>query len=211
MMIEELAKTLPNFLGTEMRIRCFLHILSLVAKTIIEVFDVPKSGKGANEMSDAESFLSRLAEGIELEEQETRVSRDDDGEADDNVPDLVEDTELLSEEEKQSFEAEVLPIRLVIMKVSRLQSWERALILTKQQLRKLAYKIINSSTLLLPAWKNVLKRLEMDEKLLPRDVTTRWNSTFDMLDFAYSHRKALDLMTQDRANGLRDFELSEEE
>ena len=51
----------------------------------------------------------------------------------------------------------------------------------------------------------------MDDKLLPRDVTTRWNSTFDMLDVAYSHRKALDLMTQDRANGLRDFELNEEE
>jgi hypothetical protein len=32
-----------------------------------------------------------------------------------------------------------------------------------------------------------------------------------MLDFAVGHRKALDLLTQDRVNGLRDFELSEAE
>jgi hypothetical protein len=30
-----------------------------------------------------------------------------------------------------------------------------------------------------------------------------------MLDFAVNHRKALDLLTQDRANGLREYELSE--
>jgi hypothetical protein len=29
-----------------------------------------------------------------------------------------------------------------------------------------------------------------------------------MLDFAFSHQKAHDLMTQDRANGLREYELS---
>lgn len=129
-MIEELAKAIPNFLGAETRIHCFLHILNLVAKTIIKVFNVPKGKKGPDDMSDAETFLSRLAEGIEQEEQETRASRDDDGEADDDVENLVEETKLLSEEEKKSFEAGVLPIRLVITKVSRFQSGERALILT---------------------------------------------------------------------------------
>ena len=64
---------------------------------------------------------------------------------------------------------------------------------------------------MLPAWKTILKNLKMAERVLPRDVTTRWNSTFDMLDFAYSHRKPLDLMMQDRENGLRDYELSEDE
>jgi hypothetical protein len=32
-----------------------------------------------------------------------------------------------------------------------------------------------------------------------------------MLDFALNHRKALDLMTQDRAHKLRDFELNDSE
>jgi hypothetical protein len=75
-------------------------------------------------------------------------------------------------------------------------------------LRKLAYKIVNSSTLLLPAWKKLLHELKEDEKLMPR---TRWNSTFLMLDFALRYRKPLDLLSGERDNGLRDFELKEVE
>jgi hypothetical protein len=55
----------------------------------------------------------------------------------------------------------------------------------------------------------MLKNLKVSERLMPRDITTQWNSTFDMLDFAITHRKALDLMTEDRANGLQDFELND--
>jgi hypothetical protein len=76
------------------------------------------------------------------------------------------------------------------------------------QLRKLAYKIVNSSTLILPAWKAVLATLKINERLMPRDVTTRWNSTFVMLDFAITHRKALDLLAEDQTNGLREYEIS---
>jgi hypothetical protein len=75
----------------------------------------------------------------------------------------------------------------------------------------LAYKIVNSSTLLLPEWKKQLAALKMEEKLMPRDVRTRWNSTFLMLDFAIKHRKPLDLLSADRANGVRDLELKAEE
>jgi hypothetical protein len=46
---------------------------------------------------------------------------------------------------------------------------------------------------------------------MPRDVSTRWNSTFDMLNFAVSYRKALDAITGDRKMDLRNFELSENE
>jgi hypothetical protein len=34
--------------------------------------------------------------------------------------------------------------------------------------------------------------------MIPRDVTTRWNSTFDMLYFAITYRAALDKVTGDR-------------
>lgn len=43
---------------------------------------------------------------------------------------------------------------------------------------------------------------------MPRDVATRWNSTYDMLVFALDHRKAIEIMSADRENGLRSFELS---
>jgi hypothetical protein len=44
-----------------------------------------------------------------------------------------------------------------------------------------------------------------------RDVKTRWNSTFSMLDFAMLYRKPLDLLSGERGNELRQFELKEEE
>jgi hypothetical protein len=47
--------------------------------------------------------------------------------------------------------------------------------------------------------------------MMPRDVATRWNSTYDMLVFASEYRAALDTMTADRDMNLRQFELSRKE
>ena len=44
---------------------------------------------------------------------------------------------------------------------------------------------------------------------MPRDVATRWNSTFDMLDFAVEHITAINTITADRDMKLRKYELSE--
>jgi hypothetical protein len=44
---------------------------------------------------------------------------------------------------------------------------------------------------------------------MPRDVATRWNSTFDMLNFAIDYRKAIDVISGDRDMELRQFELAE--
>ena len=79
------------------------------------------------------------------------------------------------------------------------------------QLHKLAYKIVNSSTVALPAWKEALKELRMTVTLMPRDVATRWNSTLDLLEYALEHHKAIMLVTQRRELGLRDLELTDEE
>lgn len=79
------------------------------------------------------------------------------------------------------------------------------------QLRKLASKIINSTTIHLPRWKALLRELKRKERVLPRDVTTRWNSTFDMLEFAIAYREAIDKITGERNSELRSLELSEKE
>jgi len=47
--------------------------------------------------------------------------------------------------------------------------------------------------------------------MMPRDVSTRWNSTYDMLEFALEYRAALNTMTADRDMKLRQFELSKKE
>ena len=46
---------------------------------------------------------------------------------------------------------------------------------------------------------------------MPRDVTTRWNSTYDMLSFALEYREAIDTLTADRRHELRAYELNERE
>ncbi|KIK74641.1 hypothetical protein PAXRUDRAFT_175055, partial [Paxillus rubicundulus Ve08.2h10] len=78
-------------------------------------------------------------------------------------------------------------------------------------LRKLTYKIIHLTMIVLPAWKGILKELRMNITLMPHDVATQWNSTFDMLEYALKHRKAVDAVTQHRDLGLRRFELGDHE
>ncbi|KAI0696127.1 hypothetical protein C8T65DRAFT_583657, partial [Cerioporus squamosus] len=79
------------------------------------------------------------------------------------------------------------------------------------KIRTVAFKIIHSSTKLLPRWKTLCAELKMDEKLLPRDVRTRWNSTFDMVDVALKYRKVVDEFCANKLNGLREYELTAHE
>lgn len=46
---------------------------------------------------------------------------------------------------------------------------------------------------------------------MPCDVTTQWNSTYDMLEFAIEYQDALDTITGDREMKLRQYEIDEEE
>ena len=47
--------------------------------------------------------------------------------------------------------------------------------------------------------------------MMPCDVTTQWNSTYDMLEFAIEYQDALDTITGDREMKLRQYEIDEEE
>ena len=69
----------------------------------------------------------------------------------------------------------------------------------------------NSSTIILPQWNLKLEELELDIRMMPRDVSTIWNSTYNMLDFSIDYRSALDAMTANCGFNLRQFELDNEE
>jgi len=47
--------------------------------------------------------------------------------------------------------------------------------------------------------------------MMPRDVSTRWNSTYDMLDFALDYRVPIDEITSNRDLNLRKYELQDNE
>ena len=79
------------------------------------------------------------------------------------------------------------------------------------QLRKFAYTVKNSSTILLPKWFDVLQELELDERKMPQDVVTHWNSTFKMLDFALKYHKAIKILTSDDDLELEKYKLTRNE
>ncbi|EIW54247.1 uncharacterized protein TRAVEDRAFT_81735, partial [Trametes versicolor FP-101664 SS1] len=150
-------------------------------------FDVRNKRDPATADGDERELLELVQE-MESEEITTQAEMAaGDGEEDesDNADDEVDGMAELTDEERAQFEREVLPVKLTMAK-----------------LRKLAFKIVHSTTKLLPVWKELLAELGQPVVLIPRDVRTRWNSTFDMLDSCLKHQKALTQLCSDKSNGL---------
>ena len=51
----------------------------------------------------------------------------------------------------------------------------------------------------------------LPSRMMPRDVTTRWNFTYEMLSFAYTYRAAYNEITANREMGMRKYELLDTE
>jgi hypothetical protein len=118
-MIDKLVDLLASFPGKANQTRCFLHIISLVAKSVICQFDVAK-GKAGEALDEAEEELRVLAEGIDLEDLETQRERedDDDDDDDDDVDGWVDERNALSVAECDALDASVRPVKLVLVKVN---------------------------------------------------------------------------------------------
>jgi hypothetical protein len=69
----------------------------------------------------------------------------------------------------------------------------------------------DSTTIILPQWFTILEEMDLSLRMMPRDVTTWWNSTYDMLAFALEFRDALESITGNQKMKLRQYELSEED
>jgi len=116
-MIDELVDLLPNFPGPANRCRCFLHVVNLVAKTLLKQFEVPK--KDMNAVFDAaEQALLELSAGTDMEELVTTAEGGlgDNSDADD-VEGWVNEMDQLSEEESKELRQRIQPVRLVLVKV----------------------------------------------------------------------------------------------
>ncbi|KAF8154636.1 hypothetical protein B0H34DRAFT_617307, partial [Crassisporium funariophilum] len=87
----------------------------------------------------------------------------------------------MSEEEVAELEDHIAPVWLMLTK-----------------LQTFANAIKSSSTILLPQWNAKLEELGLRVRMMPRNISTRWNSTFDMLNFAIDYRPAIDSMTSNR-------------
>ncbi|KAG9313576.1 hypothetical protein JVU11DRAFT_5905 [Chiua virens] len=130
----------------------------------------------------------------EMVAREQDVDTDMSDDLDDDDSEWVDEASGLTAAEQEALEEHIQPIKLALVKLC-----------------KLAYKVIHSTTKVLPAWKEIFKQFNKGITLLPHDVVTRWNSTFDMLNYALEHRKEIDMVTQQRDLDLRKFELGDEE
>ncbi len=79
------------------------------------------------------------------------------------------------------------------------------------QLRKISIAIKKSPTKLQPKWTKILADLGLKKRKIPRDVATRWNSTYDMLAFAVEYKKAIKTLVQDIDSKLTACQLSKQE
>ncbi|KAJ3513591.1 hypothetical protein NLJ89_g2860 [Agrocybe chaxingu] len=191
-MISELDDLIDAFPGEPNQTRCFLHILNLVVKSVLRRFDPPKAGISADGDDEAAREIEALAEDLEDTEDETSTN---DSEIDeDNVEGLQDERVRMTEDEIRELEASVLPVRLVLTK-----------------LRKVAFTIKNSTTVILPQWFLTLNELSLVPRMMPRDVSTRWNSTFDMVDFALDYKPAINAITAKREMKMRQYELDNKE
>ncbi|THU76474.1 hypothetical protein K435DRAFT_704796, partial [Dendrothele bispora CBS 962.96] len=149
-----------NFVAAVLcHVRCFNHIVNLIAKSLLKLFDATKKKTDELELALGE-LEAQLIEG--------------NGDIVDESDLIVDMLEGFDEDEAEELRQKIIPVTQVLVK-----------------LRKISFKTINSSTLLLPQWFAILNEHKRKEKVIPRDVKTRWNSSFDMLDYGCEHRKAI--------------------
>lgn len=117
-MISHLSTLLDDFPGTSNQTRCFLHILSITAKSIIKQFDVPKAKNGV-EMDRTAQALASLAEGLDSEEQDTYDAQDfRDDETDDPPLDRwIDFQDGLTDEKREELETSIQPVQATLTKV----------------------------------------------------------------------------------------------
>ncbi|KIM50294.1 hypothetical protein SCLCIDRAFT_34436 [Scleroderma citrinum Foug A] len=169
------------------------ELAKVFAKVLEENGMSEKGGKGT-EVEGAD--IHKLADGLLEEESvmQDTIAGDDDKIQDNDDDGLVDDVSALTEDKRKNLLATIKPVKMALMK-----------------LRCLAFKIIHLTTIVLPAWKETLETLGLEVHLMLHDVATHWNSSGNMVDFTINYQEGIEVLTQKKNLGLREFELSDEE
>jgi hypothetical protein len=116
-MIDQLETLLDDFPGPANQTRCFLHILSITAKSIIKQFDIPKAKNGTD--NAAVLALANIAEGLDNKEQEEYEKQEqNDNDTDDQPLDAwMTFHDGLTDQEREDINLSIQPVRLMLTKV----------------------------------------------------------------------------------------------
>ena len=165
-----------NSFVLEHRVRCFNHTLQLSAKTLLRPFNAG-FGKANEDGEDVDDLPE-----VDVDDEDEDEDEDDDPSDADDIDDGVDELDALDHDAREEIMADTATVRDMVTK-----------------LRRLAFAIVRSTTIALPAWRRYCKELGLKPRILPRDVVTRWNSTYYMLDFAIKYRAVIDAMTADKS------------
>ncbi len=125
-MIDNMEFDLADFEGMLYWVRCFDHVVNLVAKTFTCLFDVKEKSEGGTSDGEKDSKKAKenkrfrdLCAGLEKEEMLARMEtyKNLGAESDDNEEGWVDELAGLSQEELKEFEATIRPVQAVIAKV----------------------------------------------------------------------------------------------
>jgi hypothetical protein len=115
-MIRELAELVPGFEGEASHTRCFLHVINLVAKSLIHQFDA-RTGQ-----TDVDDEQQELTDEPDMEDSPSNAAAadesDDEDTATDNDDGFVDEVEKMDEAEKELHKYMIRPVKVVLVKVS---------------------------------------------------------------------------------------------
>ncbi|KAG6851602.1 hypothetical protein C0991_007760, partial [Blastosporella zonata] len=231
-MIEKMGEMLTGFQGDPSRVRCFAHVINLVVKSIITQFDLPKrkaNSGAAHEKSrkrsaaDEDDIEELDEDGYEVVADDVTVNKDIDevlagGDAGTKAK-LAKVRKLAGnlDQELQKERNEEAPENIVDDQQDDGwvdERWDMdadELRVLAEELRKVAFAMKNSPTVVAPRWRVICNMLGLKERNMPTDVRTRWNSTHDMLKFALEYTNAIDMLTGERQLKLRNYDMEPEE
>ena len=125
-MIDKLKEVLKDFQGKRGQVQCFMHVINLIAKSIIKQFDVPKCANcnDTDKLDDVDELLQELAAlvaDIDLKDKATQQGQgtaDNDNEEEDNNEDgFIDKQDEMSPVEWKELERDTWPVCLMLIKV----------------------------------------------------------------------------------------------
>ena len=197
---------LPNSFDSVNRVRCFNHTMQLSARALLRPLNNTKSTNEGIELDDVDmAGFNNLGDDDEDENGAVLDDCVDENEDDEDLLDGLDDEakEDLIDSTKEAADA--------LQKVSLFFKMQITAADYLNQLRSLAFAIVHSTTKALPAWHEACKTHDLSSRLVPRDVKTRWNSTYDMISIALQYWLVLDEITANKALKMRKYELDNDD
>jgi hypothetical protein len=157
-MIQYLGEALDEFPGPANQTRCFAHTVNLITKSILKPFELRKN-KEIQKFNDIIQTLADTLEDGDIEEEDREDDEDDE------------------EEDEVEYNTSLRPIKSMLLKVSLHFIDPNPKFLTladncRMKLRKIAFVVKNSPTIVQPAWEKALSAHGFRSCMMPQDIST---------------------------------------